>query len=63
LKVLIEESVLKISIYSTNDLEFEILKPKYNNIILKKVSSITILEELYRQIKLYEQNEILELKT
>ena len=63
MKVLIEESVLKISIYSTNDLEFEILKPKYNNIILKKVSSITILEELYRQIKLYEQNEILELKT
>jgi hypothetical protein len=63
MKALIVESVLKISIYSTNDLEFEILKPKYNHIILKKVSSITILEELYREIKLYEQNEILELKT
>lgn len=59
----IDNNILYLSIFDTDDLSFLILNERYNNIIVKTISNIILVDELFIQIKLYEDNDILEVIT
>jgi len=63
MQAFISNNVLKISVFEREDLVFKILNNKYNGNILKVINNISIVEELFLKIKLYEDNNILEIIT
>jgi len=63
MKIKILNDKLYISIFSENDLVFNILENKYNKKILTMLNNTEFIEDLYQLIKKYEDNNILEINT
>jgi hypothetical protein len=59
----IDEDILYVSIFEENDLSFKILQSRYNDKIVKILSQIELVDDLYQMIKKYEDNDIIEVIT
>lgn len=59
----IEGSVLFLSVFDKDDMSFKIINNRYNEKIIKTLTNIELVEELFLKIKQYETNQILEVIT